>query len=242
MLCMFLENLGFDSVDPQRLGTFWEAALGSERITDGADIVETRVQFDDTFYLDLCFPQVPARRTEPLRFHLDLHGGDRQQETVDRLVALGARPLDIGQGDVPWVVLSDPEGNPFCVLEERDVHVDTGPIAALPLDSADPQRDGEFWQWLAGWTPAPGVAPVTLRHPSRHGPLLEFRPEAEPKGAAKNRLHLDVRLERNDDPEEVARTIADHGGREFEHDWGELPWRVYLDPSGNEFCVLPAPA
>jgi hypothetical protein len=45
-------------------------------------------------------------------------GCDRDDE-VARLVALGARQVDVGQGDAPWVVLADPEGNEFCVLPGR---------------------------------------------------------------------------------------------------------------------------
>ena len=55
------------------------------------------------------------------RLHLDIApsvGGDQQAE-VDRLVSLGATHLDIGQGDVSWVVLADPDGNEFCVLTPR---------------------------------------------------------------------------------------------------------------------------
>ena len=73
-------------------------------------------------------------------------------------------------------------------------------------------------------------------------PLLELCPEPAPKGTAKNRLHLDVRLETGDDPDGVAAGIAERGGRELHPEWGELPWRSYADPSGNEFCVLPAPS
>ncbi len=237
---MYLENLVFDALDPPRLGRFWEAALGAETLTDEPDGFETRLHHPGLPDLDLCFQRVPEAPSEPLRFHLDLRGGDRQQDAVDRLLGLGARHLDIGQHDVPWVVLGDAEDNPFCVMEEREVYVDTGPIAALPLDSGDPDRDAELWGWLTGWTPAPGVAPVSLRHPSRRGPLLELCLEAEPKGPAKNRLHLDVRLEGGEDPDQVARGIAERGGRAFDHGWGTLPWRVYVDGSGNQFCVLPA--
>jgi hypothetical protein len=239
---MFLENLVFDAVEPRRLGRFWEAVVGAERITDEADIVETRLSIAGGPELDLCFPRVPKPPTEPLRLHLDLLGGARQTDEVDRIIGLGARHLDIGQRDVPWVVLADVEGNPFCVMEERAAYVDTGPVAALPLDSSDPDRDAEFWSWLTGWTDAPGVAPRSLRHPSRRGPLLELCPEQEPKATAKNRLHLDVRLESGEDPDDVAAGIVRRGGRELRHDWGELPWRTYLDPSGNEVCVLPARA
>jgi hypothetical protein len=48
------------------------------------------------------------------------HGGseyqDDQSAKMDRLRALGAIDVDLGQGDVPWVCLADPEGNDFCVL------------------------------------------------------------------------------------------------------------------------------
>jgi hypothetical protein len=241
-----LENLVMDAVDPQRLGRFWEAVVGGERLTDEAAGFETRLAIEGGPVLDLCFQRVPEpaseRPSERPRLHLDLVGGSRQTEVVERLLGLGARHLDIGQGDVPWVVLADPEGNPCCVMEDRAAYVDTGPIAALPLDSAEPDRDADFWSWLTGWTDAAGVAPRSLRHPSLRGPLLELCPEQAPKGTTKNRLHLDVRLEAGDDPDDVAASIAARGGRELHLGWGDLPWRHYADPSGNEFCVLPAPS
>jgi predicted enzyme related to lactoylglutathione lyase len=237
---MYLENIVMDAVEPQRLGRFWEAVVGGERLTDEPEGFETRLTIEGGPVLDLCFQRVSGPPTQPPRLHLDLLGGARQTQEVERLLALGARHLDIGQGEVPWVVLADPEGNPFCVMEDRPAYVDTGPVAALPLDSADPDRDAEFWSWLTGWTDTGDVAPRSLRHPSLRGPLLELCPESAPKGTAKNRLHLDVRLETGEDPDDIAARITEHGGRELHLGWGELPWRHYADPSGNEFCVLPA--
>ena len=245
---MLLENLVIDAVEPQRLGRFWEAVIGGQRLTDEPDIFETRLAIEGGPELDLCFQQVaglPAEpRANPPRLHPDLLAGARQTEEVERLLELGARHLDIGQHDVhdgvPWVVLADPEGNPCCVMEERAAYVDTGPIAALPLDSADPVRDADFWSWLTGWVGVAGIAPRSLRHPSLRGPLLELCPEPAPKGPTKNRMHLDLRLEAGEDPGVVAAGIAERGGRELHPGWGELPWRLYADPSGNEFCVLPA--
>ena len=237
---MYLENVVFDAVEPQRLGRFWETVVDGERLTDVGDAFETRLTVEGGPVLDLCFQRVPERSSGSPRLHVDLAGGARQSQEVDRLLALGARHLDIGQGDVPWVVLADPEGNPCCVMEERPVYVGTGPIAALPLHSAEPDRDAELWSWLTGWTDVVGVAPRSLRHPSGRGPLLELIPEGGPKGGIKNQLHLDVRLETEDDPDSVAACIREHGGDELRTDWGELPWRSYADPSGNEFCVLPA--
>ena len=238
---MHLENLVTDAIEPNRLGRFWEAVLGGEQLTDEPAGYETRLWIEGWPFFDLGFQPVSEPRSAPPRLHLDLHGGADQSATVDRLLGLGARHLDIGQGDVPWVVLADPEGNPFCVMEERAAYVDTGPIAAIPLDSADPDRDADFWAWLTGWSHVDAVAPRSLRHPSRRGPLLEFCPEQAPKGTTKNRQHLDVRLDPGEDYDEVEASIVERGGHPLQRDWGDLPWRSYLDPSGNEFCVLPAP-
>ncbi len=69
----------------------------------------------------LVFVPVPEPKTCKNRLHLDLapsadsdHAGE-----VQRLLDLGARRVDVGQGDAPWVVLADPEGNEFCVLTPR---------------------------------------------------------------------------------------------------------------------------
>ena len=237
---MYLENLVFDVVEPQRSGRFWETVIGGERLTDQPHGFETRLSIEGEPVLDLCFQQVPEPAAQPPRLRLDLPGGPNQAGEVDRLLGLGARHVDVDQGDMPWSVLADPEGNPCCVREHRAAYIDTGPIAALLLDSANPDSDGEFWSWLTGWTDAAGTAPRALRHPSLWGPLLELRPEPAPKGTPKNRIHLDIRLETGDDPDAIAEGIAQRGGRELRPDWGELPWRVHADPSGNELCLLPA--
>jgi len=68
----------------------------------------------------LTFVKVPEPKTVKNRVHLDLRPFRcDQDEEVARLLALGATHVDIGQGDVPWVVLADPEGNEFCVLRRR---------------------------------------------------------------------------------------------------------------------------
>jgi hypothetical protein len=68
----------------------------------------------------LTFARVPEGKAIKNRLHLDVNPADREQdEEVSRLLALGARHADVGQGDVSWVVLADPEGNEFCVLAAR---------------------------------------------------------------------------------------------------------------------------
>ena len=237
---MFLENLVFDAVEPRLLGRFWSEALGCEPLSDTADGFETRLVVEGGPVLDLCFQRVAEPATAEPRLHLDLYGGPEQEQVVQRLLGLGATHLDIGQGDVAWVVLADVEGNAFCVMEERDAYRDTGPIAAVPIDSADPARDAAFWAQLSGWTPELAEGLATVHHPSGRGPILEFLPERGPKTSAKNRLHLDVRLEARDDADAVAARVAQLGGAELHPDWGDLPWRFFADPSGNDFCILPS--
>ncbi|NMO93581.1 VOC family protein [Actinomycetospora sp. TBRC 11914] len=224
---MHLENIVWDARDPDRLGRFWAAALGAEPAGDDCH----RLHLGDT-WLDLCFQPVPDGPDDGRRLHLDVLGGASQAARVDELLALGATRADIGQGEVPWVVLADPEGNPFCVMDDRAEYRATGPIAALPLDSADPDRDARFWAALTGWVPAEGTPGIrTLRHPAGVGPLLELCPESAPH-TTKNRLHLDVRRTSPGDDE-----LRALGAQPVDEAEG-LPWRVYADPSGNEFCVL----
>jgi len=238
---MYLENVSLDAVDAGVVGRFWEALLGCTRLSEDPDAFETRLAVPDGPVLDVCVQRVPEPPGEPVRLHLDVSGGTRQAEVVEQALALGARHLDIGQHDVPWVVLADPEGNPFCVMEDRPEYRLSGPIAALPLDSADPERDAAFWGELSGWVPVASSMAAALRHPSGRGPLLELCPQPAPKGDAKNRVHLDIRLEAADDPDAVLARVVELGGRELHPDWGDLPWRVVADPSGNELCLLPAP-
>ncbi|MCP3939472.1 MAG: VOC family protein, partial [Actinomycetia bacterium] len=56
------------------------------------------------------------------RLHIDLRPDDQSTE-VERLIGMGASHVDVGQGEVPWVVLADPEGNEFCVLDARQASI-----------------------------------------------------------------------------------------------------------------------
>jgi hypothetical protein len=68
----------------------------------------------------LTFARVPEGKTVKNRLHLDVNPTDREQDDeVRRLLDLGARHADVGQGEASWVVLADPEGNEFCVLAGR---------------------------------------------------------------------------------------------------------------------------
>jgi hypothetical protein len=104
-----------DAADPARLGRWWAEVLGYKVVFENADEVVVAGES----HPGLVFVPVPEHKTVKNRLHIDLNPDDQNAE-VERLLALGATRTDVGQGDKPWVVLADPEGNEFCVLTARE--------------------------------------------------------------------------------------------------------------------------
>ena len=117
MACRFTELI-VDCADPDRLARFWAAALGWKR-NDHPD-GEIELSGPPGSGPSLLFLTVPEPKTVKNRLHIDVNPvGCERDEEVERLVALGATRVDIGQSEQTWVVLADPEGNEFCVLQRR---------------------------------------------------------------------------------------------------------------------------
>jgi catechol 2,3-dioxygenase-like lactoylglutathione lyase family enzyme len=120
-------ELAIDCADPAALARFWCAVLGYEVrdeddgiVSIGSPAVPEGKHRPGPVPPTLTFARVPEGKTVKNRLHLDVNPADREQdEEVRRLLDLGARPVDVGQGDQSWVVLADPEGNEFCVLAGR---------------------------------------------------------------------------------------------------------------------------
>ena len=107
-----------DAADPERLAAFWTEVLGWRRTDAYVDDEDGAVNIAGDGAPTITFLRTPDERVVKNRLHLDLNpseGGDQASE-LERLLALGARPVDIGQGEQSWVVLADPEGNEFCLL------------------------------------------------------------------------------------------------------------------------------
>ncbi|AEV82347.1 glyoxalase [Actinoplanes sp. SE50] len=109
------EQVVVDAADPGRLGRWWAEALGYVIVDEHADGAYLEIRRGADELPALFFLRCDQPRRGKNRLHLDLRPDDQESE-VERLVNMGARPVDIGQGDVPWVCLADPEGNEFCVL------------------------------------------------------------------------------------------------------------------------------
>ncbi len=112
-------SIVFEPADPV-VGRFWSEAAGWPIVYDQDG--DTAIRAPDGRGPFVTFgPPTGAAKTGKNRLHLDIAppADGNQAAEVERLIALGARRVDIGQGDVSWVVMADPEGNEFCVLTPR---------------------------------------------------------------------------------------------------------------------------
>jgi Glyoxalase-like domain len=121
-----------DCRDPVAQAAFWAAALGYHVVRTEDGQVEVAAWPREPPDLAgqvrrapvvpaLVFVTVPEGKTVKNRLHLDVRPvGCPHEAEVDRLIGLAARRCDMGQGEQPWAVLADPEGNEFCVLGPLD--------------------------------------------------------------------------------------------------------------------------
>jgi hypothetical protein len=122
MACRISE-LVIDAADADRLAVFWSEVLGYVELGRNDGIIEIGPP-DAGFggsQPTIVFIPSSDPRTGKLRLHIDVNATDRDQDAeLERLLALGARPADVGQtGTENWHVLADPEGNEFCLLHTR---------------------------------------------------------------------------------------------------------------------------
>ncbi|MFG1606626.1 VOC family protein [Actinoplanes sp. NPDC049265] len=243
-MALWVVQANLKARDDVALGRFWAAALGwaaSSAQTGATSVVPAGFRWPDPNAFGLDIIAVPDPGLVRYRAHLDLAttSAAEQEALVGRLVDLGATPADIGQGDVPWTVLADPEGNLFCVLEPRDVYRDTGPLAAVVVECADPRAMARFWGSATDWS----VLSVTdeiaqLRSAQRVGPYLEFIRRPGDPGAGK-RVHLDVAPYPGESQEAEVARLRTLGATDADVGQGpDVSWKVLADPEGNEFCVL----
>lgn len=111
-----ITQIAIDAVDPRRVAEFWSAVLDWEIVYAADDGVSLAPR--DRAWPTIDVLPVPESKTIKNRLHLDVRAdGSTTAEELQRLLALGATRVDVGQGpDVTWVVLADPEGNEFCLL------------------------------------------------------------------------------------------------------------------------------
>ncbi|GAA0650999.1 VOC family protein [Streptomyces sp. SBST2-5] len=238
-----LVQINMKAQDDAALGRFWAEVLGWGIDSEAPGVTNLEpVGFSYPDPSAVCIDLIadPEPKTVKNRVHIDLAttSAAHQAETVERLQKLGATLADVGQGDVPWTVMADPEGNEFCVLEPRPVYQDTGPIAAVVVDCADPRQMARFWGEATDWT-VHEVADdhASMRSSAGVGPYLEFVRTPDPKRVW-NRVHLDIRPYPGDDMATEEARLRALGAGDPGIDQSDIHWTILTDPEGNEFCLL----
>jgi hypothetical protein len=157
--------------------------------------------------------------------HLDLEAGPGQ---LERVLGAGAARADIGQGEVGWEVLADPEGNEFCLQPGLPEGVRW---SAICQDAADPEAQSRVWAAAAGLRVVrQGEWGVAMAGPdaASHAPLLVLGPPVAAKQGT-NRLLLGLSPNQGSAAAVEASRLVAVGAR---RDGGML-----LDPEDNEFRI-----
>ena len=229
----------FEANDPPGLARFWAGLLGWDTTDDLHDGIALLPNDDTGFRLRFVSTREPKVGQNQMHFDLTSTSLEDQQRTVARSLDLGARHIDIGQRpDEPHVVLADPEGNEFCVIEPGNGFLaGCGFLGAVACDGS--RGVGYFWNRALGWPLVWDQDEETAIRSPRGGPKISWGgPPLNPK-VGKNRLHFDLApLADGDQQAEVDRLVS-LGAIRTGIGVGD-GWVMLADPDGNEFCV-PAP-
>ena len=232
----------FDANDPPRVARFWAGVLGWEMTDDAHDSVAL-LPTDDTGFR-LRFVPSQEQKAGQNRMHFDLTSTslEDQQRTVARALGLGARHIDIGQRpEEEHVVLADPEGNEFCVIEPgNNFLADCGFVGALACDGS--QDVGYFWSKALGWPLVWDQDQETAIRSPHGGPKVTWGgPPVNPK-RGRNRLHLDLAPPDGGDQRAEVDRLVSLGATGIDIGQGEAGRAEMADPDGNEFCLRTGPA
>jgi catechol 2,3-dioxygenase-like lactoylglutathione lyase family enzyme len=227
-----LHAVCFAANDPLRLARFWAGVLGWEPADDAALLPN-----DDTGFR-IHFVPSEERKSVQNQMHFDLTSTslEDQRRTVDRSLELGARHIDIGQRpEDDHVVLADPEGNEFCVIEPgNNFLAGCGFIGALACDGS--QEVGYFWSKALGWPLVWDQDQETAIRSPHGGPKITWGgPPLKPK-TGKRRVHFDLAPPADGDQRAEVERLVSLGATRI--DTGEGGRVSMTDPDGNEFRVL----
>jgi len=222
----------FDAHDPARLAGFWSGVLGRVVVDDlrGALLPGSDTQ------VGLRFASSRTEKVGPNRVHLHLTSTSPagQQDTVATALELGACHLDVGQlPEEAHVVLADPEGNEFCVIEpDGSFLAGCGGFVELACDGT--RQVGLFWAEVLDWPVVWDEDEETAVQSPRGGTKVAWGgPPLAPK-TGRNRQRLHLSLTGRDLPAEIERPVA--LGATPLGNGGEGVVEM-ADPDGNEFCL-----
>ncbi|MFJ8615739.1 VOC family protein [Streptomyces clavifer] len=229
----------FNATRPSALARFWSGVLGWEP-ADGPDddvaILPPGPPGPTGFRIRFLPGQEPKSVQNRAHFDLTSTSPEDQQQTVARALALGGVHIDVGQlPEEGHVVLADPDGNEFCVIEAgNDFLADTGFIGALACDGT--QEVGYFWSAALGWPLVWDQDQETaIQSPNGGTKITWGGPPVAPKSGA-NRLYFELALPADADWEAETHRLISLGATRTDAGDGDGPI-LMLDPDGNEFSL-----
>ena len=231
--------LCFDANDASGLARFWSGVLGWEPIADPREGVTLLPDDDTGFRIRLVPSTEPKSGQNQIHFDLTSTSLEGQQQTVAKALGLGGRHIDVGQRpEEGHVVLADPEGNEFCVIEPGNSFLaECGFIGALSCDGS--QEVGYFWSEALGWPLVWDQDQETAIRSPRGGPKITWGgPPLMPK-TGKCRVHFDLAPPADGDLRAEADRLVSLGATRVDIGQGEVGWVVMADPDGHEFCLMP---
>ena len=229
----------FDANQPLPLARFWSGLLGWEMVVDVPDGVAL-LPGDDTGFRILVLA-TQRRKVGQNRMHFDLTSTslDDQRQVVARALELGARHVDVGQRpEEAHVVLADPEGNEFCIIEPgNNFLADCGFVGALSCEGS--QQVGYFWSEALGWPLVWDQGQETAIRSPHGGPKIAWGgPPMMPK-TGRNRLRFDLAPPVHGDLWAEVDRLLSLGAARIDASHGEASGVEMADPDGNEFRVSP---
>jgi predicted enzyme related to lactoylglutathione lyase len=191
MTCQLLA-VCFDAGDPLRLARFWGGVLGWEMADDPHDGVVLLPGDGTGFGFRFLPSQEQKSGQNPRHFHLTSTSLEDQRQTVAKSLELGARAVDAGQRpEEGHVVLADPEGYEFCVIEPGNNYLaGCGFLAELTCDGS--REVGYFWSEALGWPLVWDQALQTAIRSPRGGPKISWDGARLLPKTGKSRLHFDL--------------------------------------------------
>lgn len=216
------------SSDPEQSAAFWGELLGWERAPEDVVLLPDA---DAPFRLAFVPTDEPKAGLNQIHFHLTSNSS-AQADTVARAVALGASHLDVGQlPEEDHVVLADPDGNEFCVIEAGNNWLaGTGFLGEL---AADGTRDvGVFWAAALDWPLVWDEDGETAISPPEGGFKIAWG--GPPLNGYVGRHRIYVELVASCDLDAEVERLVSLGAREIERRGSEVEM---ADPDGNEFVL-----
>jgi catechol 2,3-dioxygenase-like lactoylglutathione lyase family enzyme len=216
----------YGTPDPAFLARFWAAMLGREPVADAGGVLLPGE--DGQIGMRFAADDAPSRRPHRMHLHLASDSPGEQQRTAAAARAAGAAWLDVGQQPGEGhIVLADPGGYEFCVIEPGNRWLaGCGRLAEITADGT--RAAGFFWSQALGWPLVWDQGEQTAVQPPGGGTKLswdawESNPPDTRPGAARQRLEL------------AASDLETEAGRLTELGARRLGATLMADPDGTEF-------